>query len=160
MLGEFRIFSPSKCQTLPNKTIKRFAKIYKQNSSFWSFLFLFSITLHKAMVSNAVNLLGQKPLPIAIVVYHVNCFGNYGRGLLLKKNHILRCWDCLSLPNWIIVLRNEKIVWKHGPNQPFFGHILRTKRYWNPFFSTVHRNVNKPKGRAVGLFMDLLFDFL
>ena len=25
-------------------------------------------------------------------------------GLLLKKNHPLRCWDCLSLLNWIEAL--------------------------------------------------------
>ena len=32
-----------------------------------------------------------------------------------------------------IVTRNGKIVWKHGPNWPFF---------------TGHQNINKPKSRA------------
>ena len=30
----------------------------------------------------------------------------------------------------------------------------------NPFFSTVHQNVNKPKSMVVGLFMVLLFYLL
>ena len=49
---------------------------------------------------------------------------------------------------WSIVIRNEKVVWKHGPNRPFYVFILRTKLYQNPFFSIVHQNVNKPKIRA------------
>ena len=48
-----------------------------------------------------------------------------------------------------IAIRNGKIVWKHGPNRPFYAFMLRTKLYQNPFFSTVHQNVNKPKSRAV-----------
>ena len=28
-----------------------------------------------------------------------------------------------------IVIRNEKIVWKHGPNRPFYALMLRTKLY-------------------------------
>ena len=48
----------------------------------------------------------------------------------------------------IIVTRNGKIVWKHGPNRPFYAPMLITKLYQNPFFFTVHQNVNKPKSRA------------
>ena len=47
----------------------------------------------------------------------------------------------------------KRIVWKHGPNWPFYALMLRTKLYENPFFFTgdqnVHQNVNKPKSRAV-----------
>ena len=63
-----------------------------------------------------------------------------------------------SIPiQFTIVIRNGKIVLKHGQNRSFYRLMLRTKRYQNPFFSTVDQNVNKPKSRAVGLFMDLLF---
>ena len=48
-----------------------------------------------------------------------------------------------------IVIRNGKIVWKHGPNRPFYGFMLRTKLYQNPLFSALHQNVRKPKSRAV-----------
>ena len=51
------------------------------------------------------------------------------------------------------VTRNGKMVWKHGPNWPFYTLMLRTKLYQNPFFFTGHLNVNKPKSRA-SLFMD------
>ena len=48
-----------------------------------------------------------------------------------------------------ITTRNGKIVWEHGPNWPFYALILRTKLYQNPFFFTVHQDINKPKSRAV-----------
>ena len=47
-----------------------------------------------------------------------------------------------------IVTKNGKIVWKHGPNWPFYALMLRIKLYKNPFFFTGHQNVNKPKSRA------------
>ena len=53
-----------------------------------------------------------------------------------------------------IVTRNGKIVWKHGPKRSFYALILRIK---NLLFSAMHQNTNKPKIRAVGLLMDLLF---
>ena len=42
----------------------------------------------------------------------------------------------------------KQIVWKHGPNRPFYAFMLRTKLYQNPFFFTGHQIVNKPKSRA------------
>ena len=56
-----------------------------------------------------------------------------------------------------IVTRNRKIVWKHGPNWPFYALILRTKLYKNPFFFTRHQNVNKPKSRAARPVYGLIF---
>ena len=50
--------------------------------------------------------------------------------------------------SFLIVTRNGKIVWKHGPNWPFYAVMLRTKLCQNPFFFTGHQNVNKPKSRA------------
>ena len=62
---------------------------------------------------------------------------------------ILKIWwrlgKCIAI-NFTIVTRNGKIIWKHGPNRPFYAFVLRTKRYWSTFF-TVHQNVNKPKSR-------------
>ena len=51
----------------------------------------------------------------------------------------------------VIVTRNRKIVWKHRPNRPFYELMLTTKLYYNPFFPTLHQNINKPKSRAFGL---------
>ena len=51
----------------------------------------------------------------------------------------------------------KHIVWKHGPNQPFYALMLRTKLYWNPFFFTRHQNVNKPKSRAARTVHGLIF---
>ena len=68
----------------------------------------------------------------------------------------------IELPWFIpydIAIRNGKIVWKHGANLPFCAFILRTKLYENPFFSTVHQNVDKSKSKVVGLFMDIIFTF-
>ena len=59
-----------------------------------------------------------------------------------------------------IVVRFGKIVWKHGPNRPFYAFMLRSELYQNLFFSDVHQNVNKPKSKVVGLFMGLLFYLL
>ena len=55
-------------------------------------------------------------------------------------------WPCALLEQ---VTRNKKIVWKHRPDWQFYTRMLRTKLYWNPFFVTVHQNINKPKSRAV-----------
>ena len=55
---------------------------------------------------------------------------------------------CKNFLRQTIVIRNVKIVWKHGLNQPFYAFILQTKLYYNPFFSTMHQNVKKPKSRA------------
>ena len=57
----------------------------------------------------------------------------------------------------VIVTRNGKIVWKHRPKRPFYEFMLTTNLYQNPFFPTLHQNINKPKSRAFGLSMDLLF---
>ena len=53
-----------------------------------------------------------------------------------------------NLMRFTIVIRNGRIVWKHGPNRPFYAFLLRTKLYQNLFFSTLHQNVNKPKSRV------------
>ena len=37
---------------------------------------------------------------------------------------------------------------------------VENQLYYKPSFSTIHQNVNKPKSRVVGLFMDLLFYLL
>ena len=50
--------------------------------------------------------------------------------------------------NYIIVTRNGKIVWKHGPHWPLYALMLRIKLYQNPFFFTGHQNVNKLKSKA------------
>ena len=42
------------------------------------------------------------------------------------------------------VTRNRKIVWKYGPNRPFYALMLRNNKLCrNPFFSTVHQNIDK-----------------
>ena len=51
----------------------------------------------------------------------------------------------------------KQIVWKHGPNWPFYALMLRTKLYQNPFFFTGHQNVNKPKSRAARTVYGLIF---
>ena len=44
----------------------------------------------------------------------------------------------------VIVTRSGEIVWKHGPNELFHALMLRTKPFFqNPFFSTVHQNINR-----------------
>ena len=47
-----------------------------------------------------------------------------------------------------IVTRNGNRVWEHGPIQPFYAFMLRTKLDQNPFFFTGHKNVNKPRSGA------------
>ena len=47
-----------------------------------------------------------------------------------------------------IVIRNGKIVWRHRPKWPFYALMVRNNLYQNPFFPTVHQNVNKSKSRA------------
>ena len=42
-----------------------------------------------------------------------------------------------------IATRNGKAILKHRSNWPFYALMLRTKLYQNPFFFTVHQNVNK-----------------
>ena len=49
------------------------------------------------------------------------------------------------------------MVWKHGPNWPFYAFMLRTKLYWNLFFFNGHQNVNKPKSRAARTSYGLIF---
>ena len=56
-----------------------------------------------------------------------------------------------------IVTRNEKIIWKHGENCPFYALMLRTKIYYKPFFFTGHQNVDKPKSRAARTVYELIF---
>ena len=51
----------------------------------------------------------------------------------------------------------KQIVWKHGPNWPFYALMLRTKLYQNLFFFTGHQNVNKPKSRAARTSYGLIF---
>ena len=48
----------------------------------------------------------------------------------------------------LIHSHKKRIVWKHGPNRPFYALMLRTKLYQNPFFFTGDQNVNKPKSRT------------
>ena len=43
----------------------------------------------------------------------------------------------------------KQIIWKHGPNWPFYALMLRTKLYQNSFVFTGHQNVHKPKSSAV-----------
>ena len=63
---------------------------------------------------------------------------------------------CHSLHS-IALTRNGKIVWKHGPNRPIYALMLRTKLYQNPFFSTVHQNINKQKGQSIKTVCELRF---
>ena len=58
-------------------------------------------------------------------------------------------WRYTHEINGTIVTWNWKIVWKHGPNMPFYVPMLRTKLYKNPFFSIMYQNVNKPQSKAV-----------
>ena len=51
----------------------------------------------------------------------------------------------------------KQIVWKLGPNGPFYALMLRTKLYYNPFFFTGHQNVNKQKSRAARTVYGLIF---
>ena len=51
----------------------------------------------------------------------------------------------------------KRIVWKHGPNRPFYALMLRTRLYQNQFFFTSHQNVNKPKSRAGRTICGLIF---
>ena len=62
----------------------------------------------------------------------------------------------LPLP-LIIVTRNEKIVWKLGPNRLFYPRMFRTKLHLNIFFFTGHQNVNKPKSRTARTVYGLIF---
>ena len=57
----------------------------------------------------------------------------------------------------LIHSHKKQIVWKLGPNGPFYALMLRTKLYWNPFFFTGHQNVNKPKSRAAMTVCGLIF---
>ena len=50
-----------------------------------------------------------------------------------------------------------QIVWKHGPDWPFYALMLRTKKHQNPFFFTGHQNVNKPKSSAPRTVYRLIF---
>ena len=59
------------------------------------------------------------------------------------------------LPNYSIVTRNGRIVWKHWPNGLLYALMLRIKLYQNPFFSTVHQNINKQKIKAVTTVFEL-----
>ena len=57
----------------------------------------------------------------------------------------------------ITLTRNWKIVWKHGPNSSIYALMLRNKLYQNPFFSTVHQNINKQKGQSIKTVCELRF---
>ena len=51
----------------------------------------------------------------------------------------------------------KRIVWKHGPNRPFYALMLRTKLCKNPFFFTGDQNVNKPKSRSARIVYEPIF---
>ena len=51
----------------------------------------------------------------------------------------------------------KQIVWKHGPNWPFYTNMVRSKLYQNPFLFTGHQNVNKPMSRAARTVHGLIF---
>ena len=51
----------------------------------------------------------------------------------------------------------KQIVWKHGPNWPFYAIMVRSKLHQNPFFFTGHQNVNKPRSRAARTVHGLIF---
>ena len=51
----------------------------------------------------------------------------------------------------------KRIVWKHGPNLPFYAVMLRTKLYQNSFFFTGDQNVSKSKSRAARTFNGPIF---
>ena len=59
--------------------------------------------------------------------------------------------------NSIIVTRNGKIIWKYGPNWPFYVFMLRTKLYQSPFFFTGHQKVSKQRASQRGLLVDPYF---
>ena len=43
-------------------------------------------------------------------------------------------------------LRNGKIVWKHGPNRPFFLYNLSSENYKNPVHASLHEIETKAAG--------------
>ena len=47
--------------------------------------------------------------------------------LLQEKMQLIKMR--MSGQNKNIGIRNRKTVWKHGPNRPFYGFMLRTKLY-------------------------------
>ena len=51
----------------------------------------------------------------------------------------------------------KQIVWKHGPNWPFYAIMVRSKLHQNPFFFTGHQNINKPRSRAARTVHGLIF---
>ena len=85
-------------------------------------------------------------LTIVIKAYCVNVMVDI-KPIYLDKHYLFqsKSYDL----DKIIVIRDGKIVWKQGPNWPFYALMLRTKLYQNQFFFTGDQNVNKPKSRAV-----------
>ena len=63
----------------------------------------------------------------------------------------------VSLKHVLGHCHKKQIVWKHGPNRPFYALMLRTKPYQNPFLFTGHQNVNKPKSREARTVYGLIF---
>ena len=62
---------------------------------------------------------------------------------------------CINVP--LIVARNGKIIQKHGPKGPSYALMLRTKLYQNPFFFTVHQNINKRNSCGIKTVCELPF---
>ena len=93
-------------------------------------------------------------LTIVIKAYCVNVMVDI-KPIYLDKHYLFqsKSYDL----DKIIVIRDGKIVWKQGPNWPFYALMLRTKLYQNPFFFTGHQNVNKPKSRAARTVYGLIF---
>ena len=64
-------------------------------------------------------------------------------GLLLNKNHLLRCWDCHSLLNWIMILRLflllKLLPWKLEPEFVLWSFCL---------VRFLFISINLPKGFA------------
>ena len=56
-----------------------------------------------------------------------NLTKNYTK-VIVPQKHLSNFWRHLDIP-LIIVIRNGKIVWKHGPNRPFFLHNLSSENY-------------------------------
>ena len=72
---------------------------------------------------------------------------------LYTKNNL----ESLANLNNTIAIRNGKLVWKQGPNGPFYALMLRSKLFYNPFFSIVHQNINKRKGWDIKTVCELPF---
>ena len=47
----------------------------------------------------------------------------------------------------IIVIRNEKVVWKHWPNWSFFLYNLSAENSYNPLHASLHETKIKKCGK-------------